>query len=102
MVILDSDEPGMKTFEDAWVQKYGNVSSLELTYFYNCIWTAIKAIQLAGTDDPGKVAEALRSGNLEWDSAWGPLRFNAEGSTDVAGSVFLIQEGGKMVKVWPQ
>jgi branched-chain amino acid transport system substrate-binding protein len=96
-----SDEPGMKAFEDAFTQKYGQSPTPDLTYYYNCFWTAIKAIELAGTDDPIKVAEALRSGNLEWDSAWGPLRIGTDGIGDVKGVVAQVQEGGKLVKVWP-
>ena len=96
-----SDEPGMKAFEDAFTQKYGRLPNPTLTYFYNCFWTAIKAIELAGTDDPGKVAEALRSGNLEWDSAWGPLRIGTDGIGQVSMIVAQVQEGGKLVKVWP-
>jgi len=97
-----SDEPGMKTFENDFTQKYGRLPTPDLTYYYNDFWTAIKAIELAGTDDPGKVAEALRSGNLEWDSAWGRLRIGADGIGDVKGVVAQVQEGTKLVKVWPQ
>jgi len=96
-----SDDPGMKAFEDAFMQKYGRMPTPELSYYYNCIWTAIKAIELAGTDDPIKVAEALRSGNLEWDSAWGHLRIPTDGTAEVKGMVAQVQEGGKLVKVWP-
>jgi ABC-type branched-subunit amino acid transport system substrate-binding protein len=96
-----SDEPGMRVFENAFVQKYNRPPAPDLTYYYNCFWTAIKAIELAGTDDPEKVAEALRSGNLEWDSAWGPMRIETNGIGDVKGTVAQVQEGGKLVKVWP-
>jgi len=97
-----SDEPGMKAFEDAFKQKHGQLPSPELSYFYNTFWVAIKAIELAGTDDPGKVAQALRSGNLEWDSAWGPLRIPTNGTGEINGMVAQVQDGGKLVKVWPQ
>jgi len=97
-----SDEPGMKAFEDAFKQKYGRLPDPSLTYFYNSFWVAIKAIELAGTDDPGEVAQALHSGNLEWDSAWGPLRSAPDGRGDVTAMVAQVQEGGKLVKVWPQ
>jgi len=96
-----SDEAGMKTFEDAFTNKYSRAPTPDVTYYYNDFWTAIKAIELAGTDDPVKVAEALRSGNLVWDSAWGPLRIGTNGIGDVKGVVTQVQEGGKLVKVWP-
>jgi len=97
-----SDDPGMKAFEDAFKQKYGQLPAPELTYYYNCFWTAIKAIEMAGTDDPVKVAQALRSGNLEWDSAWGRLRIAPDGNGEITAMVAQIQEGGKLVKVWSQ
>jgi len=102
MWLPGSDDPGMKAFEDAFVQRHGWLPTPELTFFYNCLWTAIKAIELAGTDDPDKVAEALRSGNLEWDSAWGHLRISPDGIGVPTTMVAQIQEGGELVKVWFQ
>jgi len=97
-----SQEPGMKAFEDAFKQKYGRLPSPELAFFYNSMWTAIKAIELADTDDPIKVAEALRSGNLEWDSAYGPMRITTAGEAEFTAMVAQVQAGGKLVQVWPQ
>ena len=97
-----SDDPGMKAFEDAFTQKYGRAPTPELTLFYNAFWTAIKAIELAGTDDPIKVAQALRSGKLKWDSAWGRLSIGTDGIGEVTLIVAQVQEGGKLIKVWPQ
>jgi ABC-type branched-subunit amino acid transport system substrate-binding protein len=102
MWLAGSDEPGMKAFEDAYVGKYGRLPDPSLTYFYNDFWTAIKAIELANSDDPEKVAQALRSGNLEWDSAWGPLRIASNGVGEITSMVAQVQEGGKLVKVWSQ
>ena len=99
--ILGSDELGMNAFEDAFKRVHGRSPSPELAYFYNNFWTGIKAIELAGTTDRDKVAQAMRSGNLEWDSAWGHLRIGTNGTGDVKGTVVQIQEGGKLVKVWP-
>ena len=97
-----SDDPGMKAFEDAYTQKYNRLPDPALTYFYNDFWAAIKAVELAGTDDRDKVAQAMRSGNLEWDSAWGHLRIPPNGKGQIDLGVAQIQEGGKLVKVWPQ
>ncbi len=97
-----STDPGMKTFEDAYTQKYNRQPNPDLTYYYNLLWTAVKAIELADTVDQEKIAQALRSGNLEWDSAWGPLRIGTDGQGVCDVSVVQIQEGGKLIKVWPQ
>jgi len=96
-----SDDPGMKAFEDAFVQKNGKEPGSELAALYNPIGIAIKAIELAGSDDPEKVAQALRSGNLRWDSAWGPLHIASDGKGDITLPIAQVQEGGKLVKVWP-
>ena len=96
-----SDEPGMKAFEDAFKKVQGRSPSPEMAYFYNNFWTGIKAMELAGTTDRDKVAQAMRSGNLEWDSAWGPLRIPPDGKGAPSLMVAQVQEGGKLVKVWP-
>jgi len=98
----DSDEPGMKAFGDAFKQKYNRLPSPELAFFYNSMWIAIKAVELANSDDPAKVAEALRSGNLVWDSAYGPMHIPTNGEADMTEMVAQVQAGGKLVKVWPQ
>ena len=102
MWLPGSDDPGMKAFEDAFKQKHGRLPTPTLSMFYNCFWVAIKAIEMAGTDDPVKVAEALRSGNLVWDSAWGRHRIPPNGKGEIKGMVAQVQEGGKLVKVWPE
>jgi len=50
---------------------------------------------------PWRGAMAM-SGVLEWDSAWGPLRIAPDGIGEVTAMVAQVQEGGNMVKVWPQ
>ena len=100
--ILGSADPGMKAFEDAWMAKYKTLPNPNMSYYYNVFWTALKAMELAGTDDPEKVAQALRSGNLEWDSAWGHLRIPPNGTGEVKTMVAQVQQGGTLVKVWPQ
>ena len=97
-----SDEPGMKAFEDAFKKVHGRSPTPDMTYYYNNFWMGIKAMELAGTSDRDKVAQAMRSGNLEWDSAWGPLRIPPDGKGIANLIVTQLQEGGKLVKVWPQ
>jgi branched-chain amino acid transport system substrate-binding protein len=96
-----SSEPGMKAFEDAYVQKYGKTPDSQTPLGYNCFWIAIKAIEMAGTDNPDKIAQALRSGKLEWDSAFGPLLIDSNGEGIMQYGLAQIQEGGKLVQVWP-
>ena len=97
-----SDDPGMKAFEDAFKKAHGRSPTPDLAYYYNNFWTGIKAIELAGTTDRDKVAQAMRSGTLEWDSAWGPLRIPTNGKGAPTLTVAQVQEGGNLVKIWSQ
>ena len=96
-----SDEPGMKAFEEAFKKVHGRSPTPDMAYYYNNFWMGIKAMELAGTSDREKVAQAMRSGNLEWDSAWGPLRIPPDGKGIVNLTVAQVQEEGTLVKVWP-
>ena len=98
----DSDELGMKAFGDAYQKKYGAQPSTGEAFYYNSLWVAIKAIELANSDDPAEIAKALRSGNLSWDSAYGPMHIPSNGEADMTQMVALIQAGPKLVKVWPK
>jgi ABC-type branched-subunit amino acid transport system substrate-binding protein len=96
-----SDDPGMKTFEDAYKKTWGREPSADLAYYHVCFWAAIKAIEMAGTTERDKVAQAMRSGNFEFDSAWGHMRIAPDGYANFNMPVAQVQEGGKLVKVWP-
>jgi branched-chain amino acid transport system substrate-binding protein len=100
--LAGSNDPGMMAFENAYKEKYSRLPSTEATYFYNCFWIAIKAIQIAGTDDPVDIAHAMRSGKLVWDSAWGTMSMGTNGKGNVDMMVAQVKEGGTLVKVWPQ
>jgi len=98
-----SKDPGMKAFEDAFVQMYHRLPTPELAMYYNSFWAPIKAMVLAGTaDEHDKVAEALRSGKLVWESSYGPMTINTDGHADYTCMVAQVQQGGKLVQVWPQ
>ena len=46
---------------------FGRLPSSNQVYFYDSLWTAIYAIELAGTDtDLVAIGRVARSGNLEW------------------------------------
>ena len=67
--------PGAVKFEQDYKAMYGNLPSATAAYPYNCLWTAIHAIELAGTDDPMKIGLAARSGSLEWETPMGLARY---------------------------
>ena len=44
-------------------------------WFYMSLWTAVEAIQQAGTDDRAAVAAYARSGKLQFDTSMGMAHF---------------------------
>lgn len=88
--------PGAKEFEQAFLDVKGKLPGLTDVYGYYVFWVAIKAIQLANSDDPAKIAQAARSGNLKWDGPAGPFSINPDGSHTNSGVMMQIQ-GGKLV-----
>ena len=71
--------PGAVKFEEGYKAINGSTPSASQVYDYNCFWTAINAVDLAGTDtDLVKINEAAHSGNLEWDTPMGHAHYTAE------------------------
>ena len=85
-------------FEQDFLEKHGNLPGGAHAYFYFCLWTAIEAIELAGTDDPAAVAAAARSGNLTWDSPAGPITVGTNGESGLKGRIMYL-EGGEFTLV---
>jgi len=85
--------PGNLEFVQAMKAKYGRDPNIAQFYAYTCLWTAIHAIELAGSDDPQDTAQAMRSGDLEWDSPAGPYRISADGEHHLKGRIVVVKEG---------
>ena len=80
MWIPGLDYPGAVKFENDFKVMYNKMPSPTQVYYYNSMWTAIKAIELAGTDtNLVKIAEVARSGKLEWDTPMGHAHFTPDG-----------------------
>ena len=93
------DYPGAMKFRNDFKAVHGRLPTATDVYFYNCLWTAIYAIELAGTDtDLVSIAQAARSGKLEWDTPMGRARFSATGSAGLQFTVAHV-EGGKLFPV---
>lgn len=93
------DNPGSRKFEEDFQAVNGRAPDANQAYYYTCLWTAIHAIELAGTDDRIEVAKAARSGNLKWDAPSGSVRITPEGMTDLDAIIVEIQKGGNLVQV---
>jgi ABC-type branched-subunit amino acid transport system substrate-binding protein len=91
----DLPYPGNKKYEEDYYALYKVKPTISFAvYFYNPLWTAIHAIELAGTDtDRIKIAEAARSGNLEWETPIGLYHITPEGEPGSLPPLYVqIQE----------
>lgn len=88
------DYPGAVKFYDDYQAMYGRPPNANQVYYYNCFWTAINAIKLAGTDtDRVAIARAARSGNLEWDTPMGRAHFAPDGTSGLRSTMAQVVEG---------
>ncbi|MFA4837188.1 MAG: ABC transporter substrate-binding protein [Dehalococcoidia bacterium] len=86
--------PGAKEFERYFANVLpGTVPSSSYITQYYALRTLIEAIKLAGSDDPIKIAQAARSGNLSWEAPGGTLRINPDGTHSVTGQMFVYKSG---------
>jgi len=93
--------PGSVKFETEYkAMNKGATPSSTQVYYYNCLWTVIYAIELAGTTDRVAIGQAARSGNLEWDSPMGHAHYTLEqeGYPGLTPKILRL-EGGKSVLV---
>ena len=84
--------PGSVKFETDFKAINGTLPGPNHVYWYNCLWTAINAIELAGTDtDRVAIAQAARSGKLEWETPMGLARYNTAGSPQLRYMVTHVE-----------
>ena len=93
------DYPASQKFVEEFQAVNGKAPDSNHVYYYLCLWTVIHAMELAGTDDPVAVAQAARSGNLEWDTPAGISHISTKGESDLSYSAVQVQEGGKLTPI---
>ena len=93
--------PGNKRYEEDYYALYKVKPSISFAvYFYNALWTAIHAIELAGTDtNRVKIAEAARSGNLEWETPIGLYQITPEGEPGSLATLYVQIQERKLIPV---
>jgi ABC-type branched-subunit amino acid transport system substrate-binding protein len=90
--------PGSVKFETEFKAVNGILPSSNHVYWYNCLWTAINAIELAGTDtDRVAIAQAARSGKLQWETPMGLARYNTEGDPQLSYMVTHVENKNLVV-----
>jgi ABC-type branched-subunit amino acid transport system substrate-binding protein len=91
---------GTEKFEEDYKALYGVTPTVTfLALYYDCLWPAINAIELAGTDDRVKVAEAARSGNLEFESPTEFRRYDTCGEPGHLAGFYVQIKDKKLVPV---
>ena len=94
------NNPGSVKFQNDYQAMFKVAPTSNHVYYYNCLWTAIYAIQLAGTDtDQVAIAQAARSGKLEWDTPMGRAHFAPDGTSGLNVIMTQIQDK-KLVQVF--
>jgi ABC-type branched-subunit amino acid transport system substrate-binding protein len=86
-------------FEQDFKTVNGAAVSSNQFFHYSALWLAIKAIELAGSDDPQAIAKAARSGQLKWDSPAGLLTVGTDGETNLTGHIVQVGTGGTFTAV---
>ena len=96
----DLPYPGNKKYEEDYYALYKAKPMISFVmYFYNPLWTAIHAVELAGTTDRVKVAEAARSGKLEWETPIGLYHITPEGEPGSLPPLYVQIQGKKLVPI---
>jgi len=93
------DTPGSKKFEQDYKAMFGTEPDAVMELMYEPFWWAIKAIELAGTDEPEAVARAARSGKLTWESPQGFLTIGTDGEVTPKFRLLAQVQEGKLVPV---
>jgi branched-chain amino acid transport system substrate-binding protein len=96
------DYPGTEKFANDFQEMHGRAPSPNQVIYYNSLWTAIYAIELAGTaTDRVAIAEAARSGKLEWDAPQGHAHFGADGTSGLGIVMQQIVNGALVIVPMP-
>jgi ABC-type branched-subunit amino acid transport system substrate-binding protein len=93
------DNPGSKMFQQDYKAMFGTDPDCIMELMLEPIWWSIKAIELAGTDEPEAVARAARSGNLTWDGPEGPQTMGTDGEVTPKYHLLAQVQNKKLVAV---
>jgi ABC-type branched-subunit amino acid transport system substrate-binding protein len=97
------DYPAMAKFQSDYQAMFGREFNPNQIYYYNSLWTAIYAIELAGTDtDRLAIAQAARSGKLEWETPMGHANFMPDGTSGLHYIIEKVQDSAMVYVPMPQ
>jgi len=92
------DNPGTTEYLQACA-RYGVKPDSNHMNMWNALWTAIHAVEQAGSDDPEMIIETLRSGEFQWEAPTGLLKIDTDGEPGIPGVMVKIGEGGQVTVV---
>jgi branched-chain amino acid transport system substrate-binding protein len=91
--------PGSKEFDTEYFKRTGTHPQYHAIQAYQSLWTMAQAINRAKSMEAAKVRDALKNTDLK-TSAFGPVRFDANGQNQHVVLITQVQ-GGKYVVVYP-
>ena len=96
------DYPGAAKFVNDYQAMHGRAPSANQVIYYNSLWTAVYAMELAGTDtDRVAIAQAARSGKLEWDTPMGRAHFMPDGTSGLGVVMEQVVDGAMVLIPMP-
>ncbi|HZT24534.1 MAG TPA: ABC transporter substrate-binding protein [Pseudolabrys sp.] len=100
----DPNKPLSKTLEAALAKKYPGINlNTNHVYTFEALLIAADAYKRAGSADPTKLAEAIRTTNITNNVSPGPgIQFNAKGQNDKLKDSAIQNRDGKLVTVAPK
>jgi branched-chain amino acid transport system substrate-binding protein len=100
----DPNKPLSKTLEAALAKKYPGVNlNTNHVYTFEALLIAADAYKRAGSTDPKKLADAIRSTHITDNVSPGPgIQFDAKGQNDKLQISAIQNRGGKLVTVAPK
>ena len=94
----DSDAPRVKAFVEAYQKRYGQAPDALASLGYEATQIALDAIRRAGTDEPGKVRDALEKTDLE--TITGRITFDDNHNPVKAAAILKIEKGKQAFQTW--
>ena len=89
--------PSAKGFIDKYRARYGEIGPYSI-YAYDAANIILTAIKEANSTEGGSIIDKLHS--IEFNGAFGKIRFDSKGDVTVAPYVLWITKGGKFEECW--
>lgn len=89
--------PPYQEFVQDFIDAYGEVPDQEAVQYYDALMVLAKAIKLANSAEPAKIAQVLNE--QEWQEVAGPYTFNEDGDIQGRNLTVKVLENGNLIPV---